>query len=155
MCVVLCCAAGAGEREDALNLIPPPQVLSLEGGVLPLAAEDRSAAVLVIPGQPDKKEAMAAEWIAREIAALSGARPEIARGPSGLDLSGKRGKTRVVLATFDRKTQILKKVAPLLDDDDRQLLSNPGEPTRRMLSDPATAESPSWEAQVKALATAP
>lgn len=125
----LCAAANAMSNSDdraaALKLIPPPHQLSIAGEMLTLVTNGKSAAVIITPENPDKKETLAAQWMAREIAALGGKSPQIMAGPSGIGPGGKSEAAQLVLATFSRKTKTLGRVAEWLDEEDRKLLGDP------------------------------
>jgi len=129
--IVLCAAANAAETPDdrsiALEIIPTPQQLSWQGGLLPLVTKD-SSMVVVTPEAPDRKEILASRWIAKEIAALGGKEPDVVAGRGRIDPSGTTEGPRIVLATFGRKTETLSRVAGLLDEADRELL---GDASRR------------------------
>jgi len=124
-----CAAANAASNTDggaaALRVIPPPQWLSLQNGMLPLVTNGNSVLAVFTPEDPDKKETLAAQWVAKEITALGGKSPRIVAGPSGIGPGGKSEGTQLVLATFSRKTNTLGEVAEWLDEADRKLLGDP------------------------------
>ena len=125
MLVALCALTNAGNREAVPQVIPTPQLLSLQSGVLPVVTKGRAALVVFTPEHPDKKEVLAARWVSQEIRALSKAKPAIMTGPSGIGTDVKHVQARLVLATYGRKTETLKKVMGLLDEGDKKLLSDP------------------------------
>ncbi len=116
-------AQPSGDRDVALQVIPTPQQLSCQGGLLPLVTKDR-AAVVVTSEEPDRKEVLASRWIAKELAAGGGKPPEVVAGPGGIDPGDTGGGLQLVLATFGRKTQTLGRIAGLLDEADRELLGD-------------------------------
>ena len=82
--LVLPATASAGDGDLTRSLIPQPKQCRVETGVLPVVTDGKANLVVVLPDQPDAKETLAAEWVAKEIAALSGTTPPIVgsvRGP--------------------------------------------------------------------------
>ena len=87
ICAAADAAPSSDDREVALEIIPPPKLLSVQGSMLPLVTKGKSPVVVVTPEDPDKKETLAARWIAKEIAALGGKAPEVVAGPTGIESS--------------------------------------------------------------------
>ena len=109
-------------RGRGASVIPQPKQCRVETGALPVVTDGTASLVVVLPDQPDAKETLAAEWVAKEIAAFSGTTTPIVgsvRDPAA------EAKTQLVLATFDRESENLKQAAGLLDEADRELLADP------------------------------
>jgi len=116
------CAAAAAETKEAVaGLIPAPKHCDVQAGDVPVAAQGKPNLVILTPEKPDKKETLAAKWLVREIATLSGVAPQIATGTA----SPAAGLTALVLATFNRETENRRQAMALLDDSDRKLLADP------------------------------
>jgi hypothetical protein len=115
--------ARAGNEETVRGLIPTPKQCALEPGSLPIVTGGKPVLVILVPMKPEAKETMAAEWVAKEVAALSGVTPQIATRPA--PGGSRRPQTELVLATYNRESENLKQVAGLLDESDRALLSDP------------------------------
>jgi hypothetical protein len=90
----------------------------LERGALPLVIEGKSNVVIRVSERADRKETMAAKWLAGEVAVLSGVTPEIS---TDLARSAEKGsETQLVLAAYQPAAKDLEQVLALLDDSDRE-----------------------------------
>ena len=119
--LILPATAIAGDGDLAKTLIPQPKQCLVEAGVLPVVTEGKANLVVVLPDHPDPRETMAAEWLAKEIAALSGTTmPIVGNLPDAAET-----KTQLLLATFNRESENLKLAAGLLDEADRAILADP------------------------------
>jgi hypothetical protein len=118
-----CTTTNANEESLSRNLIPQPKQCLVETGVLPAVTEGKSNLVVLLSANPDPREALAARWVTKEIATLSGTTPEIVRGPRRPHAA--ETKTQLLLATFNRDSENLEQARALLDEADRALLADP------------------------------
>ena len=74
--------------DGALNIIPTPQQYSAKEGRLVLVKDGRPQATIVLSEKPDRKEELAAEYIARDIKRLCGVDVPVVRGKPAKPLPG-------------------------------------------------------------------
>jgi hypothetical protein len=114
--------ASAGNQGEIRGLIPMPKQCSLESGTLAIVTDGKSNLVVVMPENPDAKEALAAKWVAKEVTERSSVTPEITADDAGS--RSDRITTRLVLASFNRPSRNLTQLENLLDSADRELLAD-------------------------------